>query len=114
MSVYGSVTLVGSAARVASGDSHTSPFTQAWKYKEANFFISATAASGTPSCTATVDVYDELTNLWYVLVTFTAITAIAKEMKLVQYGLGRTLACTWTISGGTPSLTFSIAACFKS
>ena len=113
MAVIGVIQLVGSAARTSSGDNHSSPITHAWRYREANFFLYCSAASGTPTLVVTVETYDELSAQWFTVVAFTQLTAAGSEVKAVQFGLGKTLSVKWVIGGTTPSFTFQVNGILK-
>lgn len=100
---------VASAARTATGSSG------AFSVGHQDFIslmLDVTAVSGTsPSLTLSVEWSPDATN-WFTadpVDTFTAVTATGKKVKVFQVK-GTTARVTWTISGTTPSFTFSVTA----
>ena len=74
-------------------------------------FIDVTAVGGTPSMTVSVE-WSNDNSTWYVADTpdtFTAITAVKKVVK--EFAVkGQYARLVYTITGGSPSLTFSASA----
>lgn len=102
-------TLVPSAARTASGNS--GPLTIG--YSPVNLEVIVSAVSGTtPSMTLAVQWSDDGVNFAPVDTTpdtFAAITGVSNEMKQLQVK-GPYMQVVWTITGTTPSFTFSVVA----
>lgn len=73
-------------------------------------FVNVTAVGGTtPSMTLTLETSTDGLAGWSAVGAFAAKTAVSNERK-VFVGLDNYIRWTWTISGTTPSLTFSCAA----
>lgn len=71
--------------------------------------LDVTAMSGSASPTLTVNVQTSDDNAtWRTLQSFTAVTASPANQHLSVGGLDRFLRFSWTISGTTPSFTFSV------
>lgn len=91
-------TTTSQAAGVLTGAGHT-----------VRAFLDVTAASGTaPSMTLTLETSHDGTT-WSAVASFAAKTAVSSERK-VFVGLNKHIRWAWTISGTTPSFTFSCAA----
>lgn len=72
--------------------------------------LAVTAASGTtPSLTVKVQDSIDGTN-WNDIATFTAATGVTAEVKRVAAPIGNTIRAVSTITGTTPSFTFSVLA----
>ena len=77
--------------------------------------VNVTAISGTPSMVVTVEGRDE-DGAYFVLYTSGAITTVSKLAASIGEGMTNAAALpahirlTFTISGGTPSLTFTVSA----
>lgn len=70
--------------------------------------LDVTAASGTtPSMTVVIESTIDGTN-WDALGTFAAKTAVAREVITINPVIGRRIRARWTITGTTPSFTFSV------
>jgi hypothetical protein len=69
--------------------------------------LDVTAASGTPSLVVNIQTSDDNVN-WRTQATYTTVTAAPANQHLSQGGLDRFLRFSWTITGGTPSVTFSV------
>jgi len=99
------VTLAGSAARTANGSG--SPYVMGAR-GTLRLTLAVTASSGTtPSLTVTVENSAD-GSTWYTAGTFAAKTTTATERKSFS-GLDRFARVSWTITGTTPSFTFSVA-----
>jgi hypothetical protein len=106
-------TLRASSAATASGDSKLTP-EKVTQFKEGDFFLDVTAASGTtPTLNVSIVTKDPISGKWFTLVSFTQATGVTTERKPITVNLGAFLAATWTIGGTTPSFTFSIGAVLK-
>lgn len=70
--------------------------------------LDVTAASGTtPSMTVVIESTLDGTN-WDALGTFAAKTAAGREVITINPVIGRRVRARWTITGTTPSFTFSV------
>lgn len=99
------VTLAGSAARTANGSG--SPYVMGAR-GTLRLTLAVTAASGTtPSMTVTVETSGDGGSTWYSAGTFAAKTTTATERKSFS-GLDRLVRVSWTITGTTPSFTFTV------
>lgn len=79
----------------------------------ASAYLMVTAMSGTGGPTLAVKLQHSTDNITYVdLITFTTVTAANKsERKAIPAGtVNRWLRAIWTITGTTPSFTFTVAA----
>jgi hypothetical protein len=105
------ITLLPSVARTTN---HTSDTDQgcAAEHTEAVLFVDVTAVSGTtPSLTIVVETsWDGAT--WWTHTSLTAITATGKVRQTLQF-LGTFLRLNDTITGTTPSFTFSAVMHYK-
>ena len=98
--------VVTSAARTASGNG--SSIETGDRIEVRGLVLDVTAASGTsPSLTVNVQTSDDNTT-WRTLQSFTAVTAAPANQHLSVGGLDRYLRFSWTITGTTPSFTFSV------
>jgi len=104
-------TFLASAARTSSGDS--TAVVDLGAYANGNIFIDVTAASGTPSMTVAFQSCPDTTVAnCFDHTTSSAITGTGKTLLKVN-NFGRYVLIKYTISGGTPSLTFSVKGAFK-
>lgn len=108
--------IAASAARTSTGNSsEIDTLRTSDKRGEGDMRISldVTAASGTtPSMTLTVHgIYtrSDGTKIYVLLDTFGAKTGVSQESRVIT-SCPRNIRVTWTISGTTPSLTFSVHA----
>lgn len=102
------VELSGSSARTASGSS--APADGMTSRTTLRVQLSVTAVSGTsPSMTVVLEDTIDGTN-WNTIGTFAAKTAAGREVINVTTPFAETVRATWTITGTTPSFTFSILA----
>lgn len=93
----GTRTTAGSGPGVAVGEAST-----------LRVDLAVTAVSGTtPSLTVVLE-HSPDNATWSTHSTFTAATAAGTQRK-VAAGLDRYIRCSWTITGTTPSATFSVA-----
>lgn len=98
--------LVASAARTANGTAVSGEDFGSINRVRAQ--LDVTAVSGTtPSMTVVIESTLDGTN-WDALGTFTAKTAVAREVITINPWIGRQLRARWTVSGTTPSFTFSV------
>lgn len=102
--------LASSAARTTTGQGAGVVLNDSSEY--IGVIVDVTAVSGTsPSCTFTVEWSNDGTN-WAqgdTADTFTAITAAGKKAKAFQVK-GLQARLVWTITGTTPSFTFSASS----
>lgn len=115
-----SVTLATSAARYEDGNAHSTPVDT--KYvTEGIFVLEASQGAGTytnETLDVDIEVYDALTDDWYVLTSFTQITDATtpqRELKKVQYGLGKQISCKWAIANAVvgEAYTFTVSGTVK-
>jgi hypothetical protein len=99
--------VVPSAARTTNGNG--SSIETGDRVEVRGLVLDVTALSGTPTLTASVQTSDDNTN-WRTLASFTAVTTSPNNQHLSVGGLDRYMRFSWTITGGTPSITFSIGA----
>ena len=98
-------TVVPSAARTSNGTSST--FSTWNRGAHAVAKLAVTAASGTP--TLTVFVEDSPNGVgWTVRDTFAAKTGAGTETRSVPATLADFQRVRWTITGGTPNITFNV------
>lgn len=103
-------TLVASTTQTASGDS--GPL-RVGAQGPLRLELAVSAAAGTtPSMTAVVEDTLDGTN-WNVLGTFTAVTAAGAQVLNIAEPFTDQLRVRWTISGTTPSFTFSVLASYR-
>lgn len=105
--VYGDpITLALSAARTTSGNAGAVP---SGPYGTLRLTLDITAVSGTtPSMTVTIETSPDGTTNWTTIGTpFAAQTGVANIRKVVT-GADRFVRASYTITGTTPSFTFSV------
>ena len=108
------ITLVGSAARTANGNGDTIDLT---KLAATNGHVpqlrvqsDVTAIIGTPTLTIIIEDSVDGTN-WNTVDTFTAQTAVNRAVRNITTLFNpQRMRARWTITGGTPSATFSVKA----
>jgi len=106
-------TFKASGAVTASGDSKATPV-NVKQFKEGEFFLDVTAASGSsPTLNVVIVTKDPISGKWFTLVSFTQATGVTTERKVLTGNLGADLAATWALGGTTPNFTFSIGAVLK-
>ena len=99
------VVLAPSTPRTASGDG--API-DTGERSTLRLLLSVTAVSGTtPSATVNIQQSADGTT-WRAHSSFAAATGVSTERKTFG-GIDRYVRATWTISGTTPSLTFSVS-----
>lgn len=100
-------TLVASAARTASGDTGT---LTGWGHATTiRAQLDVTAVSGTsPSLTVLIEDTLDGTS-WNTVGTFAAKTATGREVINITTPFADRLRVWWTVTGTTPSFTFSVA-----
>ncbi len=105
-------TLHASAAETATGQSAGVDLST---YAEALAELNVTAVAGTsPTMTVSFQTSDDGTD-WYGLGdAFAAVTAVAKPNILRLTNVGRFVRAVWTITGTTPSFTFTLKLVAKS
>lgn len=103
-----SVEFAGSLARTASGSA--AAVTGLAVQTTLRVQLDVTAASGTsPSLSVVLEDTVDGTN-WNTIGTFAAKTAVGREVINVTTPFAGTVRATWTVTGTTPSFTFSILA----
>jgi len=82
--------------------------------KSGIFFIKVSAVSGTSNPTLDVDIitYDKITDDWYVIGSFTQITATGKEAIYIPE-VGEKVAIQYVIADTNPSFTFKVSAILR-
>ncbi len=101
----GQQTVVASAARTTNSNSGT---ITGWARQGAVAKLDVTAASGTvPQLTVTVQDSPDGTT-WTTRDTFGVKTGISNETRTIPSGLDVFQRVAWTITGTTPSFTFSV------
>ena len=103
--------LVASAARTASGDSGAMPGFGLIATPLRLALVTTAVSGTTPSMTVVVEDTLDGTN-WNQLGTFTAVTAAGNQVLDVALPFADTLRIRWTITGTTPSFTFSVLGSF--
>ena len=101
-----SITLVSSSARTANGVS--SAYSVA-DIIEGRVYISitATSGSGAPTLTIIVQDSDDGGTTWYTHTASSGLTATG-QTPLNLTNFGKTIRISWTITGTSPSFTFSV------
>lgn len=98
--------MVASAARTTNGNSGPLPGYGA--LQDLVVQVDASAVSGTsPSLTVLVEDTVDGTN-YNTVQAFTAITAVGRQVQRITVPFTDTLRVSWTITGTTPSFTFSV------
>jgi len=111
--------MIASTQQLYSGTATATSNTQATPIitrhaKECALFLDVTAASGAgPTLNVTINIYDRLSDKWYLLATFTEKTSVTTDVGYVEYGLGEKMSITYTIGGTDPSFTFAVNATLK-
>lgn len=102
------VTLAGSAARTANGAG--SAIAGLGDTSSLRAQLDVTAVSGTaPSMTVVIqDTLDGVN--WNTIGTFAGVTAIGREVINITTPYAGQIRASWTITGTTPSFTFSVMA----
>jgi hypothetical protein len=108
--------LIFSGTKTETSNTKSTPIDVS-QYKEATFYLEATAKSGT-NPTLTVTIVDRHphsgSTTWYTIVTFTQLTDVGSERKVLAANIGSKIAAVFTIGGtGTPSWTFNLYAIVK-
>ena len=108
--------LIFSGTKSATSDTKTTPIDIS-QYKEATFYLEATAKTGT-SPTLTVTIVDQHphpgSTAWYTIVTFTQLTDVGTERKVLAANIGSKIAAVFTIGGTAgPSYTFNLYVIVK-
>jgi hypothetical protein len=102
-----------SGTATATGDTTLTP-TNTRHDKEGIFYLDVTAASGVnPTLDIVFKVYDEFTDKWYELASFSRKVGISSDVGFIEYGLDDKVAVFYTIGGSNPSFTFAVTAHFK-
>jgi len=79
-------------------------------FKEGNFYLDVTAFAPT-SVAFTIETKGP-DGKWYTLVSFTSVTGVTKEMKILAANLGEYIRLAWDHTG-TGAVTFSCYGYFK-
>lgn len=101
---------IQNAAITASGQSAVVD-TSMGEFCRADVFINVTAISGTPNLAIKIQLSNDGGTTWFdhPTVTFTAMTAVSKQVKLDSWVGGAThVRLDYVVTGGTPSLTTNI------
>ena len=106
------VTLVPSTETYADATARTT-FANTKYSKEGIFFLEVNQATYTnETINMYIQSYDELTDDWYTIISFTQVTdassAAVQEMKKIDYGLGNKISCKWAITGGDSTNKYTI------
>ncbi len=106
------ITLLASGARTASGNSSNIDV----RYVDsADILINVTAVSGTnPELVVAVKGLDEITGVWKTLVVTDPITAVGQYWLQLEPIRFRVIRVDYTVTGTTPSFTFSVTGQFMS
>jgi len=101
-----------SKAETASGSSREFPDFMNFDY--AIYYLRVTEYSGFTNVIIKVVEKDPLTGVWFDVITFTTITGITEERKILPTNerLGAIQRLSWSVSG-TGSITFSVCAVAK-
>jgi len=116
------VVLAPSAERDTSGNNHTNSVDTS-SHTE-GFFVLEVDQAGTwidETLDVSIEVYEDLTDDWYVLASFTQVTdadsgtGTQQEMIRIPYGLGSINSCKWTIANMNTGkeYTFSVSGTIK-
>ena len=105
--------LLFSGTKTASGDTKLTPL-KAGHRKDGSAFIKVTAVGGTSDPTLDVDIisYDEETDDWYVVGSFTQFTATGKQRIYIP-ATDEKLAIQYAIADSNPSFTFKVSVILK-
>lgn len=108
-------TLMASAQKSASSNTEATYVDVRSANQYGIFYLSVTAKSGTnPTLDVSIVTWDETSNSWFTLTSFTQATAETTEMKTSAY-IGQRLAIVYAIGGtNTPKFTFSVSCDLKS
>lgn len=98
--------VVASAPRTATGNSGALPGYGAARTLRAQLDVTA-ASGGTPNLVVLIEDTLDGTN-WNTVGTFAAKTGVGREVINVTIPFSDTLRVSWTITGTTPSFTFSV------
>lgn len=105
------LTLAASAARTATGNSEWFPTPESGA---AVLYLDITAVSGsTPTLDITIEVRDPLSGQTYTLATITQQTGVANLRQTQAAFPDAEVRAVWTIGGGSPSFTFTLAMVLK-
>lgn len=102
-----------SGVATASGDTKLTPIKTGHR-KSGLFFIKVSASGGTGSPTLDVDIitYDEKTEAWYVIGTFTQLTTTGSEAIYIPE-VGKKIAIQYAIADTNPTFTFKVGAILR-
>ena len=105
--------LLFSGTKIASGDTKLTPMKVGHR-KGGLFFIKVSDVSGTSDPTLDVDIisYDEITDDWYVIGSFTQVTATGKEAIYIP-DVGKKIATQYAIADTNPSFTWKVSMILK-
>lgn len=111
---YFEAQLLHSAARTTSTNNRTN-YIDLSPYDEICVVLKASAKTGTsPTLIVTLETYDPTTDTWSTIITFTTLTDIGTERKVLSTGVGGRCAAAWVIGGTeTPGYTFLIGLIAK-
>lgn len=109
------VTLTSQTGQATGSDNaHSAPVKT--KYSTGGIFILEVDQAGThvnETLDVDIEVYDLLTDDWYVIASFTqvgdadSVTGTSQELINIPYGLGGKISCKWTVAGTESTNTYS-------
>ena len=105
--------LLFSGTKTASGNTKLTPLETGHR-KGGLFFIKVSAVDGTSDPTLDVDIisYDDETDDWYVIGSFTQVTATGKEAIYIP-DVGKKIATQYAIADTNPSFTWKVSTILK-
>lgn len=106
---HGVPVLIYSGTISGDGNSGANPI-YVGHFKEANFFLNVTAFAPT-SCAYSIEAKGP-DGQWYTLVSFTSVTGVTKEMKVLAANIGEYIRLAWDHTG-TGAITFTCYGYFK-
>lgn len=103
--IEGDAVVLHDGTRSANGSGVTIPVES---HHTARLMLAVTAASGTtPSMTVTIE-HSPDGATWAAHTAFPAVTAVGATRRVLS-GLDRFIRATWSVTGTTPSFTFTVA-----
>jgi len=105
------VTLVPSTETYATATARTTKVDTTYS-TEGVFMLEVAQATYTDeTIDLNIQVYDLLTDDWYTIASFTQVTdatTTQREAIKIPYGLGNSISCNWTITGGDSTNKYTI------
>jgi len=105
-----SITLHASAARTASGDTHSVPIDVSG-FDEGIFFLEVSASDTPTSLDVDIETYDPVTDDWYKIGNFAQMAGNGKAAPVLLASLGQKIALSYALIG--TSFTFSVSGIVK-